>query len=32
MPVWQLLLDAAGIVLGIVLLYGIALIVRRRRG
>ncbi|HEY5421549.1 MAG TPA: DUF2550 domain-containing protein [Marmoricola sp.] len=30
MPVWQLLLDAAGIVLGIVLLYGIALIVRRR--
>jgi len=30
MPVWQLLLDAAGIVLGFVLLYGIALIVRRR--
>ena len=30
MPVWQWLLDVAGVVLGIVLLYGIALIVRRR--
>jgi hypothetical protein len=30
MPVWQWLLDAAGIVLGFALLYGIALIIRRR--
>ena len=30
MPVWQWLLDAAGVVLVVVLLYGIALIVRRR--
>jgi hypothetical protein len=30
MPVWQWLLDVAGVVLGVVLLYGIALIVRRR--
>lgn len=30
MPFWQLLLDAAGAVLVLVLLYGIALIVRRR--
>ena len=30
MPVWQWLLDVAGVVLGFVLLYGIALIVRRR--
>jgi Protein of unknown function (DUF2550) len=30
MPVWQWLLDVAGAVLGVVLLYGIALIVRRR--
>src|SRR5688500_15817270 len=30
MPVWQWLLDAAGVLLGLVLLYGIALVVRRR--
>ena len=30
MPVWQLLLDAAGGLLALVLLYGIALIARRR--
>ena len=30
MPVWQWLLDAAGVALVVVLLYGIALIVRRR--
>ncbi len=30
MPVWQWLLDAAGVLLGMVLLYGIALVVRRR--
>ena len=30
MPVWQWLLDVAGVVLGVVLLYGIALIIRRR--
>ena len=30
MPVWQWLLDAAGVALAVVLLYGIALIVRRR--
>jgi hypothetical protein len=30
MPVWQWLLDVAGVVLGIVVLYGAALIVRRR--
>jgi hypothetical protein len=30
MPVWQWLLDVAGVVLGVVLLYGVALIIRRR--
>jgi hypothetical protein len=30
MPVWQWLLELAGVLLGVVLLYGIALIVRRR--
>src|SRR5690349_16896322 len=30
MPVWQWLLDAAGVLLVVVLLYGVALIVRRR--
>ena len=30
MPVWQWLLDAAGALLGIVLLFGLGLIVRRR--
>ena len=30
MPVWQLLLDAAGLVLVVLFLYGVALIVRRR--
>lgn len=30
MPAWQVLLDAAGVLLLLVLLYGIALIVRRR--
>ncbi|WP_435742171.1 DUF2550 domain-containing protein [Nocardioides sp. SYSU DS0663] len=30
MPVWQWLLDAAGLLLLLVLLYGVALIVRRR--
>lgn len=30
MPVWQWLLDAAGVLLALVLAYGIALIVRRR--
>jgi len=30
MPLWQLLLDAAGAVLALVLLYGLALVVRRR--
>ena len=30
MPVWQWLLDAAGALLLLVLLYGVALIVRRR--
>lgn len=30
MPLWQLLLDAVGLVLLMVLLYGIALVVRRR--
>ena len=30
MPLWQLLLDAAGAVLVLVVLYGVALIVRRR--
>jgi hypothetical protein len=30
MPLWQLLLDAAGAVLVLVLLYGICLVVRRR--
>ena len=30
MPVWQWLLDAAGVLLALVLLYGIGLIIRRR--
>jgi len=30
MPLWQWLLDAAGVLLGIVLLYGVALVIRRR--
>lgn len=30
MPVWQWLLDAAGVIFGLVLLYGVALVVRRR--
>ncbi|MGY2702710.1 MULTISPECIES: DUF2550 domain-containing protein [unclassified Nocardioides] len=30
MPVWQWLLDAAGVLLGVVLLFGLGLIVRRR--
>ena len=30
MPVWQVLLDAAGVLLALVLLFGIGLIVRRR--
>ena len=30
MPLWQLLLDAAGAALALVLLYGLALVVRRR--
>ena len=30
MPLWQWLLNAAGVLFGLVLLYGIALIVRRR--
>lgn len=30
MPVWQVLLDVAAVLLGLVLLYGIALVVRRR--
>jgi len=30
MPLWQLLLDAAGAVLVLILLYGLALVVRRR--
>ena len=30
MPLWQWLLDAAGVLLGMVLLYGVALVVRRR--
>jgi hypothetical protein len=30
MPLWQWLLDVAGVVLGLVLLYGVALIIRRR--
>lgn len=30
MPVWQWLLDAAGVVLGFVLLYGLGLVLRRR--
>ena len=30
MPAWQWLLDAAGVLLGLVLLYGFGLIVRRR--
>ncbi|WP_341242539.1 DUF2550 domain-containing protein [uncultured Nocardioides sp.] len=30
MPVWQWLLDAAGVLLVLVLLYGLALVVRRR--
>jgi hypothetical protein len=30
MPVWQWLLDAVGVALGLVLLYGVALVIRRR--
>lgn len=30
MPVWQWLLDAAGVLLGFVLLYGLGLVLRRR--
>ena len=30
MPVWQWLLDAAGVLLALVLLYGLGLIIRRR--
>ena len=30
MPVWQWLLDAVGVVLGLGLLYGVALVIRRR--
>src|SRR5687767_5482443 len=30
MPLWQWVLDAAGVLLGLVLLYGLALVVRRR--
>ena len=30
MPLWQWLLDAAGVLLGMVLLYGVALVIRRR--
>ena len=30
MPLWQWLLDIAGVLLGLVLLYGIALVIRRR--
>jgi hypothetical protein len=30
MPVWQWLLDAAGVLLGLVLLFGIGLVLRRR--
>jgi hypothetical protein len=30
MPLWQWLLDAAGVLLGLVLLYGLALVIRRR--
>ena len=30
MPLWQWLLDAAGVLLGLVLLYGVALVIRRR--
>jgi hypothetical protein len=30
MPLWQLLLDAAGALLVLVLVYGLALVVRRR--
>ena len=30
MPLWQWLLDAAGVLLGLALIYGIALVVRRR--
>ncbi|CAI9405111.1 DUF2550 domain-containing protein [Nocardioides sp. T2.26MG-1] len=30
MPAWQWLLDAAGVLLGIVLLYGLGLVLRRR--
>lgn len=30
MPLWQWLLDAAGVLIGLVLLYGIALVIRRR--
>ena len=30
MPLWQWLLDAAGVLIGIVVLYGLALVIRRR--
>jgi len=30
MPLWQWLLDAAGVLLGLALVYGIALVIRRR--
>lgn len=30
MPIWQWLLDAAGVLIGLILLYGVALVVRRR--
>ena len=30
MPLWQWLLDAAGVLIGLVLLYGVALVIRRR--
>ena len=30
MPLWQWLLDIAGVLLGLVLIYGIALVIRRR--
>ena len=30
MPLWQWLLDAAGVLLGLALIYGIALVIRRR--
>ena len=30
MPLWQWLLDAVGVLIGLVLLYGVALVIRRR--